>query len=348
MPPKDSRRGRWSYDTIPPCWLPDTVAVSGVRRREGYRWTMLAEDHRSVSFGHEEDRNSFTWEHTSTVSPPSVPVMVPAPWKNWVENLVALLRVPAEHGVQINISLGAAAPESRAVYSAETQTIPMGPSKLTGRNLLGSVREYSSELNIFRKNGDYWSITYKGQQLPPMSDQVGFAYISLLLQSPMQPIAPLQLVQLVRRNLLSKGRHNNKPIKGEEQVSTTNQNTSSPYASDDILDERARIEIGEALKKLMKKREEAEQSRDSYRVHEIQKEIDETVEHYAPTIGLGGKSRKFNQDDEKARSSVKKAINRACEKISKECASLARHLTICIETGYSCSYKPHPEIEWNH
>src|SRR6266581_6532432 len=27
-----------------------------VRRREGYRWTMLAEDHRSVAFGHEEDR----------------------------------------------------------------------------------------------------------------------------------------------------------------------------------------------------------------------------------------------------------------------------------------------------
>src|SRR5215470_4180517 len=27
-----------------------------VHRREGYRWTMLAEDHRSVAFGHEEDR----------------------------------------------------------------------------------------------------------------------------------------------------------------------------------------------------------------------------------------------------------------------------------------------------
>src|SRR5215510_934100 len=27
-----------------------------VRRREGYRWTVLAEDHRSVAFGHEEDR----------------------------------------------------------------------------------------------------------------------------------------------------------------------------------------------------------------------------------------------------------------------------------------------------
>src|SRR5215831_5888770 len=27
-----------------------------VRRREGYRWTMLAEDHRSGAFGHEEDR----------------------------------------------------------------------------------------------------------------------------------------------------------------------------------------------------------------------------------------------------------------------------------------------------
>src|SRR5262244_1302295 len=27
-----------------------------VRRREGYRWTMLAEDHRSMAFGHETDR----------------------------------------------------------------------------------------------------------------------------------------------------------------------------------------------------------------------------------------------------------------------------------------------------
>src|SRR2546422_976063 len=40
-----------------------------------------------------------------------VPNMVPAPWKNWVENIVALLQVPEQHGVPINISLGAVVAE---------------------------------------------------------------------------------------------------------------------------------------------------------------------------------------------------------------------------------------------
>jgi hypothetical protein len=157
LPPKDSHRGWWSYDTIPPCWFPYTEDVSPCQCY-------------SLPF---TDKNP---------SPPSVPIMVPAPWKNWVENLVALLQVPAQHGVHINISLGAVVAENPDAYGGEKRTIHIGLSDIAEENLIGSVREYSSALNIFRNDGDHWSITYKGQQLPPMRHRVGFSYISLLLQ----------------------------------------------------------------------------------------------------------------------------------------------------------------------
>jgi hypothetical protein len=98
----------------------------------------------------------------------------------------------------------------------------------------------------------------------------------------------------------------------------------------------------------MEEKEDYEQRGDLYKVNEIQNEIDEIVKHYNRAIGLGGNSRKFNRDNEKARISVTKAIDRACEKIKKKCPSLAQHFQTCIETGYSCSYKPNSEIVWDY
>jgi len=56
--------------------------------------------------------------------------MVPAPWKYWVEKLVALLQA-VPHGVlQLDVSLRVVAAESPAAYRVETPTLSLGPSRI--------------------------------------------------------------------------------------------------------------------------------------------------------------------------------------------------------------------------
>jgi hypothetical protein len=134
----------------------------------------------------------------------------------------------------------------------------------------------------------------------------------------------------------------------QDTYDTYDNNNIGTHNSDNILDEEYKTNIGTHLKKLMEKRDDAKQSGDEIRLDEIQKEIDEINKFYAPAIGFGRKSRKFSKEDEKARISVKKSIDRACGKIKGKCPLLAQHFQICIKKGYFCSYSPNPEIKWNH
>jgi hypothetical protein len=126
-PPEGYGRGHWSYHTIPPKWISEEISV----------YKRSASEHFPPGPSCEVENGAAQSISSSFLN--GVPVMVPAPWKNWVENLVALLQVPEQHGLHINISLGAAVAESQAAYSATTPTIHIGPSTLTENNLVGAV-----------------------------------------------------------------------------------------------------------------------------------------------------------------------------------------------------------------
>jgi hypothetical protein len=106
LPPKDSDGGQWSYDTIPPHWFRYENDNSGLQHENdnsGLQPIAFACAKSCSSIIERAEPSPPIIEHAEP-SPPRVPIMVPAPWKEWVENLVALLQVAAQHSVQINIS----------------------------------------------------------------------------------------------------------------------------------------------------------------------------------------------------------------------------------------------------
>jgi hypothetical protein len=305
LPPKDSYRGQWSYDTIPPHWFP-------------LRWVPYEDDgglHRRYGSGYKKP------------SPPSVPIMVPAPWKEWVENLVALLQVPAQHGVHINISLGAA-----GAAVAESQT------------------EYVGEKNIFRQKGEIWDIVYQGRSFS-LKDIKGLHYVKFLLRHPTKKFTPRQLSEGIGESVPAKGDRVYSSISEtrlEELGLRSTTWDAGTIDAEKMVDRQTINQLKQRLAKLKEQKEDAEICHNDERAAQLQDEMEE-IAAYLSNNTYQGESKPFSNDSSKIRTSVTKRIHDAINKIRQQDDSLARQLHYCIKTGSQCAYNPDPQnpITWS-
>ena len=75
--------------------------------------------------------------------------------------------------------------------------------------------------------------------------------------------------------------------------------------------------------------------------------MDAITEQLAAAVGLGGRDRQAASSSERARSTVRKVVKAALNRISDHHAALGRHLTTSIKTGTFCSYAPdEPLAPW--
>jgi hypothetical protein len=207
--------------------------------------------------------------------------------------------------------------------------------------------KYDSELNIFRKAGKYWSITYKGEQLHHIPHKLGFTYISLLLQSPYKHITPLDLYQLAHRDLSSIGQNRDYTV-DQERAFSTDEDPSGRHDSDDITSKEDIKEYREHIKDLEGGIAEAKANNDIGRYTKLKADRDAILEELERITGLGGRSRKFSNDHERKRVGITKAIQRALAELKNEHEPLAKHLETYIKKGNSFCYNPDPKtrIEW--
>lgn len=74
-------------------------------------------------------------------------------------------------------------------------------------------------------------------------------------------------------------------------------------------------------------------------------ELDTLTEAIRAAVGLGGRTRSFPHNGERARTAVRKAIVRAVSLIEEAEPELGHHLHSSVETGATCCYSPAPG--WN-
>ena len=85
---------------------------------------------------------------------------------------------------------------------------------------------------------------------------------------------------------------------------------------------------------------EAEALGDTDRAAGLRSEADWLVEELRAQTGLGGRSRHFADDAERARIAVGKAIRRALQRISAADPLIGEELRDAIQTGMLCCYRP--------
>lgn len=170
----------------------------------------------------------------------------------------------------------------------------------------------------FKKAGDIWNIVFKGKETN-INKLKGLEYINKLLLNQGKEISALELVS-------------------GEAVTVFE-------TRDDVLDKKAIQGYKNILEKLEKEISEYEANGMTDKVNRLKKQQIQIEDFLKKNKGKNG-SRKFNDAQNRARTSTNKAINTAINNLIKKDPALASHLQNSIKMGLKCIYQPEKLIFW--
>jgi hypothetical protein len=173
--------------------------------------------------------------------------------------------------------------------------------------------------NAFRREGEYWSITYEGKLLR-FKDAKGLHYIARLLREPGREFHALELT-----------------ADGE-----------STFAAGDagaLLDPKAKAAYRRRLAELDAEMENATSWADQGRAMRAGEEKDFLVRELARAVGLGGRDRIAASVAERARVNVTRAVRAALARVREHNPALGRHFDRAMRTGMFCCYEPDPLLQ---
>ncbi len=170
---------------------------------------------------------------------------------------------------------------------------------------------------VLRDDGEMWTLRFRGGRAFPMKAHKGLKYLRYLLQRPGEPMTALALVDLAE---------------GRDVA-------SHPLSTSLGVDDETIGSVKEALEKLKKDRDEAEEFCDQETVARCEGEMEQLAAYLRSEAGLAGKARRESPEQKKARTAVSNAINRAIEKISKQSQPMASHLDDQVQRGFFLKYR---------
>lgn len=221
-----------------------------------------------------------------------------------------------------------------------TSTVPEELVGAPRESLKESLASRRLEEAVFIKQGDYWTIRYRGQTAILKATR-GLDYLCYLLRQPTLDVHVSELLP-TPNDLPAPALLGRFLDAGGDAV------TAGLQGAWPILDSHAKAEYKRRIDELRKDIEEAKRFNDSYRAARANTEMDAIAEQLSAAVGLGGRDRRASSDAERARSAVTKRIKEAINKVGKAIPLLGCHLAARIKTGYYCSYNPHPNrpVTW--
>jgi hypothetical protein len=210
------------------------------------------------------------------------------------------------------------------------QKVELIRESLAARSSLATREE-----SLFLRQNDYWTIRYHGHTALLKSTR-GLDYLAVLLRDPGREFHAKELLACLV------------DASTPAAVAANGRGTRGLYGGAPVLDAQAKAEYQRRINELRQDLNQAERFNDLRRKSEVQDELQAIADHLASAVGLGGRDRKTSSDTERARSAVTKCIKKAIQKIGEAIPSLGYHLAARINTGYFCSYNPHPDrpVAW--
>jgi hypothetical protein len=185
------------------------------------------------------------------------------------------------------------------------------------RTILDRIEVATSATNVFRREGDYWSIVFDGRTVH-VRDLKGMRYLAQLLGHPGREFHVLDLVAA------ETGRQ---PALGD---------------AGEMLDERAKAAYRRRLVEIEDDIEQAHTLGDSRRELQADGEREFLMRELSRAVGLGGRDRRAASASERARSGVTRAVRQAIVRIGEHHRALGEHLDHAVRTGTYCAYVPEP------
>ena len=185
--------------------------------------------------------------------------------------------------------------------------------------------------NLFRKEGDYWTLAYQGRTCN-LKDTRGLRSIAVLLQAPGQERHVLDILAA-----LGEGQRAARRQEAGSNIPGTPQGNLGA-----MLDPTAKMAYKQRLLDLRATLADAQRCHDLARAAQARVEIDWLSSELAAAVGLGGRDRQVGADAERARSTITKAIKTAVHKIRQHHPALGHHLATHLKTGLFCQYRLAP------
>jgi tetratricopeptide (TPR) repeat protein len=187
-----------------------------------------------------------------------------------------------------------------------------------------------SSLNLFRREGDYWSVSFEGRTVR-VRDLKGMRYLARLLADPGREYHVLDLVAAET---------------GSDAQAASSHAAGLPRSAlgdaGQSLDAQAKDAYRRRLAEIDDDLEQARAIGDAERAAQADAERDFLVQELARAFGLGGRDRRAASASERARAAVTRAVRQAMTRIAEHHPQLGQHLSRTIRTGTYCAYVPDP------
>jgi hypothetical protein len=211
-----------------------------------------------------------------------------------------------------------------------------------GHTTFPTISGVSTTANVFRKEGEYWTVSYEGTVVR-LRNRKGLHYLDQLLHHPGREFHVLDLIRI-------DGAYSSRGPTAPHRVL----NESGPGVTaaqgrlHAPLDAKAKQAYRHRLTDLHETLQEAEQFADAVRSERTRGEIEFLTHQLSAAMGLGGRDRPTGAPAERARVAVTLRIRDALRRIRQLQPSLGIHLDASVRTGYFCSYSlpPYRPIQW--
>ncbi|GAA2697754.1 hypothetical protein [Actinoplanes palleronii] len=169
------------------------------------------------------------------------------------------------------------------------------------------------------RDGRSWRVGLGGRRLL-VAHSVGLLHLAVLLANPRVDIPAIELVSGVAALA--------QPV------------PRAAGSAQPVLDRTAIQQYRQRLTRLRDEIDELESAGPPEQVARARAERDWLVREMAAGVGLGGRSRDFTDDAERARLAAGRAIRRAITRIHDRDAIIGGHLRARVHTGMRCCYFP--------
>jgi len=172
---------------------------------------------------------------------------------------------------------------------------------------------------VCSRQGRRWRIA-TGERSVLVQHSVGMLHLAVLIANPRQEIRAIELVAGV--------------------AALGDMANRAASSAQPVLDHEAAQAYRHRLEQLQDEIADSESRNESERAADARAERDWLAGELARTSRIGGRSRSFADESERARISVGKAVRRAVDRITEADASIGDHLRRTVHTGMRCTYWP--------
>lgn len=202
---------------------------------------------------------------------------------------------------------------------ADSERPPAGMTGQAGGHIGGHTGRRVPVV-AFGRRGRQWRIELEGRAAL-VDHSVGMRHLAMLLANPGHEIPAAELAA---------GPEPSRTVAGD----------SGAISTQPVLDDLAKREYRQRLSESQAEIDRLERMNQPERAAALRAERDWLVAELAAATGMGGRSRRFADSEERARIAVGKAIRRALARITEADPVIGEELRATVQTGLRCCYRP--------